>query len=175
MPILLQSPDDQRKDKKAATTAGSPPWIEPRSLVWQKDNLISIAGQSFGGARVTISANGFYFGEAMILADGSWKVTGTINQNQQDNALEFILVNNSGQAVSQYILPLRSRDLKKGLDGSKLVVVNEGDALWRIAYRSFGEGVRYVDIVRKNANDIDNPDLIFPNQIFALPKNIEVD
>jgi nucleoid-associated protein YgaU len=66
---------------------------------------------------------------------------------------------------------MRSRDLQKGLDGSQLVVVNKGDALWRIAYRSFGEGVRYIDIVRKNTSDINNPDLIYPNQIFSLPKN----
>ena len=32
------------------------------------------------------------------------------------------------------------RDLDIGLDGSELVVINRGDALWRIAYRSYGEG-----------------------------------
>ena len=85
--------------------------------------------------------------------------------------LEFVLVDNAGQAVAQYLLPLRTRDLQKGLDGSQLVIVNKGDALWRIAYRSFGKGVRYIDIVRKNTGDIDNPDLIYPNQIFALPKS----
>ena len=56
------------------------------------------------------------------------------------------------------------------LDGSKLVIVQQGDALWRIAYRSYGEGIKYVDIVRRNAAAIDDPDLIFPNQIFAIPK-----
>jgi hypothetical protein len=61
---------------------------------------------------------------------------------------------------------MRSRDLQKGLDGSQLVVVNKGDALWRIAYRSFGEGVRYIDIVRKNTSDINNPDLIYPKPDF---------
>ena len=72
--------------------------------------------------------------------------------------------------MATYLLSMRARDLQKGLDGSQLVVVNKGDALWRIAYRSFGKGVRYIDIVRKNMGDIDNPDLIYPNQIFALPK-----
>jgi nucleoid-associated protein YgaU len=51
-----------------------------------------------------------------------------------------------------------------------MVVVQRGDALWRIAYSSYGEGIRYVDIVRRNASAIDNPDLIFPNQIFTLPQ-----
>ena len=30
--------------------------------------------------------------------------------------------------------------------------------------------MRYIDIVRRNIGDIDDPDLIYPNQIFALPK-----
>jgi nucleoid-associated protein YgaU len=42
--------------------------------------------------------------------------------------------------------------------------------LWHIAYSSYGEGIRYVDIVRRNASAIDDPDLIFPNQIFAVPQ-----
>jgi len=41
--------------------------------------------------------------------------------------------------------------------------------LWRIAYRVLGEGVRYLDIVKKNSNMINNPDLIYPSQVFALP------
>ena len=97
-------------------------------------------------------------------------MTGEVDDKRNNYRLEFVLVDNAGQAVARYLLPVRARDLQKGLDGSQLVVVNKGDALWRIAYRSFGKGVRYIDIVRKNTGDIDNPDLIYPNQIFVLPK-----
>ena len=144
--------------------------IGPRSLVWQGETKLSIGGQSRGGVRVTVSANGTFFGNALVLADGGWQVTGQFDNNRSTQRLEFVLVDNSGQTVARYLLPVRARDLQKGLDGSQLVVVNKGDALWRIAYRSFGKGVRYIDIVRKNTGDIDNPDLIYPNQIFALPK-----
>ena len=41
----------------------------------------------------------------------------------------------------------------------------------RIAYRRFGDGIRYVDIVRRNQRDIVDPDLIYPKQIFAVPKS----
>ena len=30
------------------------------------------------------------------------------------------------------ILPVQAHDLEKGMDGSQLVIVNKGDALWRI-------------------------------------------
>ena len=178
MPVLLQSPDDQQPDAGDDTqtaAAAAIARIGPRSLVWQGEDQITIAGYSRGGVRVSVGTNGTYFGDALVLADGGWQVTGAVDKNRQNHRLEFILIDNAGQAVAHYLLPIRSRDLQKGLDGSQLVVVNKGDALWRIAYRSFGEGVRYIDIVRKNTSDINNPDLIYPNQIFSLPKNGAVD
>ena len=172
MPVLLQSPDDDPAEKTAeAASTSTVAHIGPRSLVWQDETKLSIGGQSRGGVRVTVSANGTFFGDALVLADGSWQVTEQVDKNRNTHRLEFVLVDNAGQAVARYMLPVRTRDLQKGLDGSQLVIVNKGDALWRIAYRSFGKGVRYIDIVRKNTGDIDNPDLIYPNQIFALPKS----
>ena len=171
MPILLQSPDEQTAKITADSLENSTlAQIGPRSLVWQDETKLSIGGQSRGGVRVTVSASGTFFGDALVLADGGWQVTGQVDNKRNTHHLEFVLVDNAGQAVASYLLPVRARDLQKGLDGSQLVVVNEGDALWRIAYRSFGKGVRYIDIVRKNTNDIENPDLIYPNQIFSLPK-----
>ena len=171
MPVLLQSPDDETEKSTAdPATTSTVAQIGPRSLVWQDETKLSIGGQSRGGVRVTVSANGTFVGNALVLADGGWQVTGQCDNNRSTQRLEFVLVDTAGQAVARYLLPVQARDLKKGLDGSQLVVVNKGDALWRIAYRSFGKGVRYVDIVRKNISDIDNPDLIYPNQIFALPK-----
>ena len=75
------------------------------------------------------------------------------------------------QIIARYDLPVEARDLAKGHDGSPLVVVNKGDMLWRIAYHQLGEGVKYVDIVRRNKQDIADPDLIYPKQIFAVPQS----
>ena len=171
MPILLQSPDDEAEKSTAdAAPNDALAQIGPRSLVWQGESKLSIGGQSSGGARVSVSASGTFFGNALVLANGSWQVTGQLDNKRSAHHLEFVLIDNAGQAVARYNLPIRARDLQKGLDGSQLVVVNKGDALWRIAYRTFGKGVRYIDIVRRNIGDIDDPDLIYPNQIFALPK-----
>lgn len=173
IPKLLQSPDDAgdtKEDTTAPTTVLA--LIAPRGLIWQDNALLTVSGHSRGGVRVTVSDSGTNFGDALVLADGTWQVTGTVEKNRRQHVFEFVLVDNGGQAVASYILPVRPRDLQKGLDGSQLVIVNKGDALWRIAYRSYGRGVRYVDIVRKNTGDIRNPDLIYPNQIFALPKTV---
>ncbi|HCA13825.1 MAG TPA: hypothetical protein DEO58_03400 [Alphaproteobacteria bacterium] len=83
--------------------------------------------------------------------------------------MTFVLRDADGTVVASYKLPVATRDLSRGLDGSQMVVVQRGDALWRIAFSSYGEGIRFVDIVRRNAVAIGDPDLIFPNQIFAIP------
>jgi len=43
-----------------------------------------------------------------------------------------------------------------------------GDTLWDIAVRTYGNGYRWVDIAR--ANNLSNPDLIYPGNNFQLPK-----
>ena len=103
-------------------------------------------------------------------ADGRWQVVGRVDASRAQRVMRFALADSDGRTVATYELPVATRDLSQGLDGSRLVIVQQGDALWRIAYRSYGEGIKYVDIVRRNAAAINDPDLIFPNQIFAIPK-----
>lgn len=49
------------------------------------------------------------------------------------------------------------------------VIIRRGDTLWQIARRTYGAGVRYTTIYLANQQQIDNPDLISPGQIFAVP------
>jgi nucleoid-associated protein YgaU len=48
--------------------------------------------------------------------------------------------------------------------------VARGDSLWRISRSSYGDGHRYPSIFEANRTKIRNPDLIYPGQIFVLPK-----
>jgi nucleoid-associated protein YgaU len=49
--------------------------------------------------------------------------------------------------------------------------VIRGDSLWRISRSRYGDGSRYPAILGANRNKIRNPDLIYPGQIFVVPKN----
>ena len=114
------------------------------------------------------------FGEALVLADGTWQVAGSLDMDIAVHQLRFALFDDANQIIARYDLPVKARDLAKGQDGSPLVVVNKGDMLWRIAYQQLGDGVKYVDIVRRNKQDITDPDLIYPKQIFAVPHSSAV-
>jgi nucleoid-associated protein YgaU len=75
----------------------------------------------------------------------------------------------NGETLASARIILNKSKLHETLSGNALVVVQKGDALWRIAYRTYGEGIRYVDIYSSNAGEIKNPDLIYPDQIFIIP------
>ncbi|MET0527111.1 MAG: LysM peptidoglycan-binding domain-containing protein [Microvirga sp.] len=48
-------------------------------------------------------------------------------------------------------------------------IVSRGDNLWRISQRIYGQGVRYTVIYGANQDQIRNPNLIYPGQVFVLP------
>ncbi|WP_320199374.1 LysM peptidoglycan-binding domain-containing protein [Agrobacterium sp. rho-13.3] len=51
------------------------------------------------------------------------------------------------------------------------VIIRRGDTLWQISRRVYGQGVRYTTIYLANQDQIKNPDLIEPGQIFGVPEN----
>jgi len=51
------------------------------------------------------------------------------------------------------------------------MVVQPGNSLWRIARRTYGHGTRFSLIFEANKEQIRDPDLIYPGQVFVLPKH----
>ncbi|WP_262028566.1 LysM peptidoglycan-binding domain-containing protein [Microvirga sp. Mcv34] len=52
-------------------------------------------------------------------------------------------------------------------------IVSRGDNLWRISQRIYGKGLRYTVIYGANQEQIRNPNLIYPGQVFVLPGDQE--
>jgi nucleoid-associated protein YgaU len=50
------------------------------------------------------------------------------------------------------------------------VIIRRGDTLWHISRRVYGKGIRYTTIYLANQDQIKDPDMIWPGQIFALPE-----
>lgn len=53
------------------------------------------------------------------------------------------------------------------------VIIRKGDTLWQIARRVYGKGVTFSTIYNANAEQISNPNRIWPGQVFAVPRNTE--
>ena len=58
---------------------------------------------------------------------------------------------------------------EEGASPVTLVTVQPGYTLWGISSRNYGDGIDYVKIFEANKDQIRNPDLIYPGQIFTIP------
>ncbi len=54
--------------------------------------------------------------------------------------------------------------------GPQSLIIRRGDNLWTIARRLYGRGIRYSTIYQANVDQIRNPDLIYPGQVFVIPE-----
>ncbi|WP_255552291.1 LysM peptidoglycan-binding domain-containing protein [Maritimibacter dapengensis] len=52
------------------------------------------------------------------------------------------------------------------------ITVQPGSTLWAIARARYGEGLLYVEVFEANKDQIRDPDLIYPGQVFDLPTGI---
>ena len=53
--------------------------------------------------------------------------------------------------------------------GEKCLVVQPGNSLWRISRKTWGGGMLYTEIYKRNIKIINNPDLIYPGQVLTIP------
>ena len=102
------------------------------------------AGESV--AAVAPSANG---------GENAEPAAGTIEHSQMGNEI----ANTPPTIVGEKLSNVKSS-----------VIIRRGDNLWRISRRVYGRGVRYTTIYLANKDQIRDPDMIWPGQVFTVPK-----
>lgn len=81
--------------------------------------------------------------------------------------LEFLTLSDNDESVNSDRGDEISEILsKEEISGSTYTVV-KGDTLWNIAVQAYGDGYKWVDIAKEN--NLINPDLIHPGNLFVLP------
>ena len=74
------------------------------------------------------------------------------------------------ETASKSVVAARNRPDTVVVPSIDTRTVVRGDSLWHISRATYGHGIRYTLIYSANRNQIRNPDLIYPGQIFVLPK-----
>lgn len=65
--------------------------------------------------------------------------------------------------------PPRQENLPDQAPLIRAVTVQKGDTLWAISRERYGNGILYVRVFEANRENIRNPDLIYPGQVFSIP------
>lgn len=131
---------------------------------------VTVTGKGTAGATVRLYADNKPVGEAVVGPNGQWRID--IPQLGQGNyTLRADELGANGRGVAARAeTPFQRAAVPAPGPGEQIVVVQPGNSLWRISRRIYGEGLRYTTIYEANRDQIRNADLIYPGQIFAVPK-----
>lgn len=130
---------------------------------------LNISGHGPEGAVIQLYLDNKFIGRATTTVDRAWSVTPEVLVEPGLYTLRADHVDSAGKVLARVSLPF-ARAEPLALSSGRFVIVQPGNSLWRIARRTYGTGVNYTVIYEANAGQIADPDLIFPGQIFALPK-----
>ena len=130
---------------------------------------VVFSGTSQSGAEVEVYIDNESIGSTVADKQGNWSMTpdaavspGTYNLRVDKKAPD-------GMVLARVQLPFVRARAISALPQDRLVVIQPGNNLWTIALKVYGEGTRYVQIHQANSDQIRDPDMIFPGQIFGLP------
>jgi nucleoid-associated protein YgaU len=135
----------------------------------EKGNL-TMTGRALPDTTVQVYVNNQPVGAPTADAQGKWTMQVDEKVPPGLYTLRVDQVEDTGKVISRLELPFaRASAADIELRGNA-VVVQPGNSLWRIARAAYGTGIQYTDIYTANREQIRDPDLIYPGQIFTLPE-----
>lgn len=186
--VMIVVPEPAEKDKqtlvmidppRGPTTLVQPPSTAgvPRTgdltvatVDYDERGIVTVSGQATAGSTVRIYIDDKAQGEAAAGKDGRWRVTASDAIPIGKHKLRVDRLGKDGKPEGRLEMDFERKVMEAGADGRKLHIV-VGDNLWNIARAHYGEGWRYTVIFQANKDTIRDPNLIYPGQVFSLPKS----
>ncbi|GFE52054.1 peptidoglycan-binding protein LysM [Roseobacter cerasinus] len=146
------------------------------TIGYSEEGEVQLSGRAvIGTSEVRVYLDNRFTTSLPVDTDGAWR--GSLPQVDVGRyRLRVDEVNSAGGVTSRVETPFQ-REAPAALVAAdtadagpvRAVTVQTGDTLWAIARDRYGEGVLYVKVVEANRDDIRDPDLIYPGQVFDLP------
>ena len=130
---------------------------------------LSLSGRARPGALVQLYLNNRFVGRTRAGSDGIWRLSPDRTVVPGLYTLRIDHVDANGKVLARLAFPFSRAEPLTGIRPGTVVVVQPGNSLWRLARRAYGAGMQYTMIFEANRDQIRDPDLIYPGQVFTLP------
>ena len=137
---------------------------------YDQQGRVAIGGRAPEGSRVLLYLDDRPVGGADPGQSGVWRVDLGDRVESRRYTMRVDQVAPDGKVVARIESPFFPAGPISDLPRDAVVFVQPGNSLWRIARRTYGGGIQYTLIYEANRDQIRDPDLIYPGQIFLLPK-----
>lgn len=164
-------------DKDGSTLLQAPTLLTDGDLVVSKIDYLDtgrivITGDALPRLRVSLSLDGKYLGFARVSDHKHFGLGADVGQLKtgQEYQLAVRLHDGDGRTIAQVNHTFTMPEMTG--DDDTYYTVRRGDCLWIIARNFLRRGVLFSIIADRN--NIENPDLIFPNQNLQIPTDATV-
>ncbi len=140
------------------------------------EGALTLSGHAPANATVQVYVDNRLLGRVVAGADGRWQLAPEEKIAVGKYTLRLDEVASDGKVVMRVELPFArsSAEEMAAADSDPAhpsrVTVKPGDSLWRIARRMTGRGMAYLVIYEANKDQIRDPDLIYPGQVFHVTR-----
>ena len=142
------------------------------SVVYDAEGEIAISGRSQeGAADIQIYLDNQPILRARAASDGNWQAQ-LAGIERGVYRLRVDELDAAAQVISRAEIPFErvTPEIARAAGGPQALIVQPGNTLWGMSAQQFGDGRRYMRIFDANRDQIRDPDLIFPGQVFILPE-----
>ena len=148
----------------------SAPTLGLDTVDYDEKGDLALSGTATPGSKVRVYLDDKPVGEVTVGPSGRWELSPDAGVGPGQYTLRADETAPGGAVVNRVRLPFTRAEIRPETLGGGRVVVQPGNSLWRIARRTYGEGLRYTLIYEANRGQIRDPDLIYPGQVFSLPE-----
>jgi nucleoid-associated protein YgaU len=127
------------------------------------------SGSAPAGGTVRVYVDQHHAGDVTADGAGRWVLKPEPVPVPGRHTLRLDQIGPQGRVAARMELPFQRDAAAAQALAEGRMVVQPGHNLWRIARATYGRGIRFTTIHRANADQIRDPSLIYPGQIFTLP------
>jgi nucleoid-associated protein YgaU len=128
------------------------------------------AGSAQPGSTVRVYVGREHAGDAVADQAGRWQLNPERQPNYGRHMLRVDQLAAAGSVAARIEVPFQRDRIANDVVVDGRAVVQPGTNLWRIARSAYGQGVRYTVIYQANRDQIRDPRLIYPGQVFQVPE-----
>lgn len=170
--VMIAPPGGASTLLQPPTAAGVPKSndLQLSTLDYDEKGNVTITGQATAGATVRAYIDDKIAAEGIAGADNRWRLVPAAPVAPGKHTLRLDRIDKDGKPNARLEVAFERKAPEPTQVEKRSLTVVRGDNLWNIARAHYGEGLRYTVIFEANKSQIRDPDLIYPGQVFAIPK-----
>ena len=172
---IIQQPSEKQKIYKVEKDLGIQKKIKSnkkifnvKTIFFNENGYVSIKGKVNFGKKIELYINKKIM-ETIKIENSKWQYNSDKIIDYGLHDLLVVLKSDKDEILDKITLPFMRVEMPYNDVPENFILIKPGDMLWTIAYRLYGDPFKYIQIFEENKDQITNPDLIFPGQLFSIP------